>query len=185
MAPPLPSPAIFPLTSVSSPTRCKFSSPAARSYRQGGEGGGEGSAPGLASPGPPQPHHLQYSLPDPGADLKSGLGILPCPPTLSPSPPPSPIPVLLLWEKADNTKDPGRGEVRLRPRVTHISHDLELPQEDQLRGQELPQRFLLVAKLPVHLLRGTVLVHLGNADKSRCHLLSARSGLLVPLHRTF
>lgn len=38
--------------------------------------------------------------------------------------------------------------------MAHISHDLELPQEDQLRGQQLPQRFLLVAKLPVHLLRG-------------------------------
>lgn len=76
--------------------------------------------------------------------------------------------------------------MRLRLRVAHISHDLELPQVAQLRGQELPQCFLLVAKLTVHLLRGTVLVHLGNADKSRCHLLYAASvpWVLVLQHRT-
>lgn len=71
-------------------------------------------------------------------------------------------------------------------KVAHISHDLQLSQVDQLSGQELPQCFLLVAKLAIHLLRGTVLVHLGNADESRCHLLSARSAprILVPLPRT-
>lgn len=37
-------------------------------------------------------------------------------------------------------------------REAHISHDLELSHVDQLGGQELPQCFLLVAKLQAHLL---------------------------------
>lgn len=36
--------------------------------------------------------------------------------------------------------------------ATHIGHDLELPHIDQLGGQQLPKRFLLVAKLSAHLL---------------------------------
>lgn len=34
----------------------------------------------------------------------------------------------------------------------HVGHDLELPHVGQLCGQQLPKRFLLVAKLSAHLL---------------------------------
>lgn len=37
-------------------------------------------------------------------------------------------------------------------RETHICHDLELLYVNQLCGQQLPECFLLVAKLPAHLL---------------------------------
>ena len=36
--------------------------------------------------------------------------------------------------------------------AAHVGHDFELPHIDQLGGQQLPQCFLLVAKLPAHLL---------------------------------
>ena len=86
----------------------------------------------------------------------------------------------MVRKDGDSAKDPGREETGLK--VAHISHDLELSQVDQLSGQEFPQCFLLVAKLAVHLLRGTVLVHLGTAYESRCLLSRAGSAppVLVP-----
>lgn len=38
------------------------------------------------------------------------------------------------------------------PEEAHVGHDLELAHVDQLGGQQLPKRFLLVAKLSAHLL---------------------------------
>ena len=40
----------------------------------------------------------------------------------------------------------------LELREAHIGHDLELPHVGQLGGQQFPNGFLLVAKLPAHLL---------------------------------
>lgn len=73
------------------------------------------------------------------------------PPSLRPSPWPS-LPGLGEWGPckgdgwmAEVLPGPGTG-------ATHIGHDLELPHIDQLGGQQLPKRFLLVAKLSAHLL---------------------------------